>query len=665
MSVNKLLESTTEKVSRVLTEKYGMRVVFRGAFCHTDGETIYLPSLPEDVPEELIGALRGWADHECSHALFTEIGVGADFTKKHGPKAFSILNTLEDARVEQLMSEKFPGSGINIRQGYEYVTSGEPPDDIFWALTWALYSRAKGLEDFKVLPPEIYQLLEGCKPELDQVLCCPSTSELATVAESIWLKLADKLESLRQEQQKEQEQQQQDEESSGNSGEPSGQSGSEDGDTDQEQQEQSQPGSDGEQENEAPESENAEDQQDEGGAQPEESEPETGSSAGEAQDEEAAQDEDPESDSGDPETDKGGDGGAGEEPSGEPANEENGDPESDNINPSYPDSTLEPGEDASPMGQLKSRIEEAACPSDEPSSSYRVYTTEHDVVDRPDKSGYRWKDDLAKFRPQVAGLMRRLVHTLRGRSEKNWRREQSRGKLDPGGLHKLATGSSARVFRKPALRDDGATACTLLLDLSGSMQGRQIDMCKKLGLVFGETLSRLSFPTEIIGFSTARKDIRYEISRQTGISERDLARQYSRFSPLYHAVFKDFSEPWSSGASRMGAVKPHALTPLGESLLFAGKRLARRPEQRKVLFCLTDGEPVTGAWDESITMRHACDSAQRLARADIEAVGIGIMENSVKHIFPAYAVIDNLDELPTTFARSLCKVLTSRRRQKK
>lgn len=623
---NRLLESTTEKVSRVLTEKYGMKVMFRGASCQTDGETIYLPSLPEDMPEDLLGALRGWADHECSHALFTQVEVGGEFSKKHGPAAFSILNTLEDARIERLMSEKYPGSGINIRNGIDYVTGKGTPGDPFKALTWALYFRAKGMKDIPGVAADIYRLLDGCSGEVAKARHCSSTSELAVIAESIWLKIADKFSQGAPQEDPGEQGPQEDE----NSEKPQDGQDSQSGESNQEQEpaEESAP-EEGEQ-GRGDDSDAQSGDSDPGrqqGCEPEEEE--DGPDAGEAQDESgfsaAAQ---------------------------------------DDGSPAFGQPDLEGEEDASPMGQLKKQLEQAVAGSNKKAAdSYRVYTTEHDVAEVPEPSSYDWRAELGELRPQVAGLMRRLVHTLRGRCEKNWQRDQSRGSLDPASLHKLATNSSSRVFRKSKERDEGPTACTLLLDLSASMRGNQLTLCRKLALIFAETLSRLSFPTEIIGFSTTDQDLRYEISKKTGISERDLAMQYSRIVPLYHGVYKTFGEPWKKGASRMGEIKTQALTPLGESLLFAGKRLAQRPEQRKVLFCLTDGEPVTGAWDENITMQHARGAAEKLTAAGIEPVGIGIKENCVEDIFPKHAVIYSLEQLPSAFARELCAVLTGKQKR--
>ena len=100
------LETVLEKVSRVITDRYGLRLICRGDSCKTDGKTIYLPSLPDDLPEDILGAIRGWADHECAHAIFTQTRIGPQFQQEHGKKAFGILNGLEDARVEGRMSRR-------------------------------------------------------------------------------------------------------------------------------------------------------------------------------------------------------------------------------------------------------------------------------------------------------------------------------------------------------------------------------------------------------------------------------------------------------------------------------------------------------------------------------------------------------------------------------
>ena len=61
-------------------------------------------------------------------------------------------------------------------------------------------------------------------------------------------------------------------------------------------------------------------------------------------------------------------------------------------------------------------------------------------------------------------------------------------------------------------------------------------------------------------------------AKKLKIEEAELAKRYTRFCPLYHLIVKAFDEPWRQIAGRFGSVHAKHLTPLGESLLFAGKR---------------------------------------------------------------------------------------------
>jgi len=659
---NNNMESTTEKVSRVLSEKYGIRVIFQGSECKTDGRVIYLPSLPEDIPEDMADAIRGWADHEVSHVLFSESEAGTEFSRKHGSRAFGILNTLEDARVERLMAERYPGSGININRAVKYVEKlfadmgNKRLNDPLRAFAAALYTRASGREDAAYVPDEFYAMADSCSDELSRLHGCDNTGEVAELAESILDKISAAMEPEDDEPDSEPEAGSSSEteaESDYDSGDPAGENNlpeseaQESCDSSKESAEEasSQQGRDEESASQA----DTEPDADSGGESETATEaaPESGDNS---EDEEAEKSQET----------------PGEDSEEKPAVSSQNEQQSRGSSDAPPMATaLEEGSDeVSPLDQIKSHLEERFKPSGDFPESYRPYTLEHDVVEvPPDAPSYEWRDELRFIKPEVSGLMRKLVHTLKGRHEKRWLGEKSRGRLDPKALHKLAGRTGTRIFRTRTETDDGKTACTLLLDISSSMGGERIKMCRKLALVFGETLSRLNFPTEVIGFSTLERDIRYEVSRETGIEESTLSKTYSRMMPLYHGIYKQFGEPWSQGAARIGGIRKKCLTPLGESLLFAGKRLARRPEKRKVLFCLTDGEPVTGAWDESITMEHARDAVKKLTEAGIEPIGLGIMTPFVKDVFPKHAVIYFLRQLPTTFSRQLCSVLTERVRK--
>lgn len=189
-----LLESTLEKVGRVLSDEYGIRVVCRGNDCCTDGKTIFLPSLPDDIPDFLLDAIRGQIDHEVGHIVAkSDFAVADEFTKRHGREAFGVLNMLEDLRIEAFMTKKYPGSAENLRNAYIHAAAMtevhhkigiEPP--ILKQVAFAIHGRANGLPDESFVTPEVYAAVEAIDREIREAVKAPDTRAVAILAEQAW-----------------------------------------------------------------------------------------------------------------------------------------------------------------------------------------------------------------------------------------------------------------------------------------------------------------------------------------------------------------------------------------------------------------------------------------------------------------------------------------------
>lgn len=86
---------------------------------------------------------------------------------------------------------------------------------------------------------------------------------------------------------------------------------------------------------------------------------------------------------------------------------------------------------------------------------------------------------------------------------------QRTGKLDTMGLYRTATGSS-RVFKKRLERKNKEYDCTVLIDLSGSMENnvcaglRRYQMAADSAEVLHRTLTKAGIPTRIVGFNIVR-----------------------------------------------------------------------------------------------------------------------------------------------------------------
>lgn len=88
---------------------------FKTAAFNVETRTLLLPSWNIDdknMSDLLIG-------HEVGHALFTPKALVDDFIKQCPGIPFSILNILEDVRIERKIQERFPGLISSFRNGYD------------------------------------------------------------------------------------------------------------------------------------------------------------------------------------------------------------------------------------------------------------------------------------------------------------------------------------------------------------------------------------------------------------------------------------------------------------------------------------------------------------------------------------------------------------------
>lgn len=163
----RLVESSIERVARMLSQQYGIKVVWQPGTCKTDGKVIYLPTLPDDAPDELLEAIQGYLDHETAHILFTDF----DATKgmNLSPEQFSCINAVEDVRIENQIGNIFPGSPYNLSKAHEWlwqqlVKNWEQLNQFNRAVT-AYFSRERyGEGDIwdKYVDPETRKLVLEC-----------------------------------------------------------------------------------------------------------------------------------------------------------------------------------------------------------------------------------------------------------------------------------------------------------------------------------------------------------------------------------------------------------------------------------------------------------------------------------------------------------------------
>ncbi len=257
------------------------------------------------------------------------------------------------------------------------------------------------------------------------------------------------------------------------------------------------------------------------------------------------------------------------------------------------------------------------------------------VRDAHGDAGAFYAKAKSEVQPQIAamrGKQRALVMS--------WQRRRLRIGLDSGfidedALSEVATGNR-RVFSDYTKRRALNTAISILVDCSGSMGHNEESelsglrcsayYASRATIALVETWVALNVSTEVLGFTV-------DDQMRTGIVDEELEGPYFCRPPLRHVVFKGFDEGLKACRGRFEAIRGHHSNVDGEAVLWAARRLAARPDRRKILVVVSDGQPATTTGQggflnmkvaNSATMeRHLREVITQVTGSGIEVIGIG------------------------------------------
>jgi cobalamin biosynthesis protein CobT len=285
-----------------------------------------------------------------------------------------------------------------------------------------------------------------------------------------------------------------------------------------------------------------------------------------------------------------------------------------------------------------------------------AFDTVTDLTGRGDATA--WRKLRALARAETGALKTHLERVLKADELTHWKREQERGEIDRAALARLAASrgyrTPFRVARQASGRD---TVVTLLLDLSGSMAGRKIELARLCAAALADALTQLAFDSEVLGYSSI------EAPEMRAYYERERAaatnlRAYNRFvERLELRVFKRFG---SRDLSGLAAIDCGHENPDGEALAWAAARLAQRKARRRLLIVLSDGYPSTSDGDPAVLRSDLLARVAAVKAQGIELVGIGILDDAVEAFYPNAVVVRKLHELPSVAFATLSRLLAGR-----
>ncbi|WP_147124477.1 cobaltochelatase subunit CobT [Shimia ponticola] len=312
-------------------------------------------------------------------------------------------------------------------------------------------------------------------------------------------------------------------------------------------------------------------------------------------------------------------------------------------------------------------------PHSEADPDYIVYQTENDEEVRAEDLAEPAElerlrayldQQLDPLKGAVSRLANKLQRRLQAQQNRSWEFDLEEGMLDAGRLARVVanptTPLSFKVEKDTEFRD---TCVTLLIDNSGSMRGRPISIAAICADVLARTLERCQVKVEILGFTT--RAWKGGLCREQWLAE-GRPQQPGRLNDLRHIIYKSADAPWRRTRPNLGLMMKEGLLKEnidGEALEWAHKRMAGRPEARKILMVISDGAPVD---DSTLSVnpanyleKHLRDVIAMVEKKKIvELIAIGIGHDVTRYYDRAVTITD-VEQLAGAMTEQLASLFDS------
>jgi cobaltochelatase CobT len=329
------------------------------------------------------------------------------------------------------------------------------------------------------------------------------------------------------------------------------------------------------------------------------------------------------------------------------------------------DTRLEAGPGSAPAG--------ATVHTTDAVSGYRIFTTRHDRVvnaaalasrDELDRLRQKLEAELSSVRSVVARLAKRLMRVLMARQVREWRFDLDEGLLDASRLAPMiASRGAARPFKQETDSPFPSTVVTLLIDHSGSMRGRPMQIAALTVEIFARVLERCGVKCEVLGFTTREWD-GGEPGREWAAS--GYPEHPGRLNALEHIVIKGADVPWRRARVALGLFLRDDMLKEnidGEALAWAHRRLLARAEQRRILVVVSDGTPMDEAtlaangYDYlDLHLHDVIDDIEAGSPVQLAAIGIG---HDVSRFYRNATRIARIDDLGPALSAKLIGLLSA------
>lgn len=243
-------------------------------------------------------------------------------------------------------------------------------------------------------------------------------------------------------------------------------------------------------------------------------------------------------------------------------------------------------------------------------------------------------------------MRRKLEKALASKALRGWDFACEKGRLDSKRLVAAYNGAP-NVYKERMEIEDIDTAVTILVDHSGSMKGEKTELATKVSIALNECLSKINISYEILGFGNMVSFPSEKDKQDWEKLLKESKHRYSRTEPLHIVCYKSFDDDNRTAKLALSTMPNTGLgnNTDGDALLFAYERLKVRPEKRKIMFVLSDGQPCAQGEPYGCHVKRLSEVVNLLNKK-CDLIGIGICSSAVSHYYPKWVVCDSLDDLP-------------------
>jgi cobaltochelatase CobT len=277
---------------------------------------------------------------------------------------------------------------------------------------------------------------------------------------------------------------------------------------------------------------------------------------------------------------------------------------------------------------------------------------------------------LTQLHGVITRLANRLQRKLMAQQTRAWQFDLEEGILDSARLARVVTNPLVPVsYKQESEIDFRDTIVTLLIDNSGSMRGRPITIAAMSTDILARTLERCGVKVEILGFTT--RAWKGGSSRERWLADGK-PQHPGRLNDLRHIVYKGADSPWRHCRANLGLMLREGLLKEnidGEALLWAYERLMYRPEQRKILMVISDGAPVD---DSTLSANQGNYLEEHLRRvihyienkSPVQLLAIGIGHDVTRYYERAVTLVD-AEELGGAITEKLAELFDEKQPARK